>query len=97
MKNVTLARPSNGEGSDHLFTRDEGNAIPPSCVRGSDKDPVEITRPYSLPCRFDLYGIPYTALGSSVEGNDLWMSGYNNGFANKNLTKVSQIIAMLLL
>ncbi|TFL02170.1 Pro-kumamolisin, activation domain-containing protein [Pterulicium gracile] len=71
----------------HPTTADEGNAIPPSCVRGSDKDPVEITRPYSLPCRFDLYGIPYTALGSSVEGNDLWMSGYNNGFANKNLTK----------
>ena len=87
VKNVTLARSADNKGSVHLSSRAENNSIPPSCAPGPEDDPVAVTRPYSLPCRFDLYGIPYTTVGSLVADNSLWMSGYDNAFASKNLTK----------
>lgn len=87
VKNITVSRPSNN-ASTHLFSRVAANNIPPSCLPGPEDDPIAYTRPYSLPCRFDLYGIPYKTVDGLVPSNSLWMSGYSNDFANKNLTKV---------
>lgn len=86
VKNITVSRPSNN-ASTHLFSRVAANNIPPSCLPGPEDDPIAYTRPYSLPCRFDLYGIPYKTVDGLVPSNSLWMSGYSNDFANKNLTK----------
>ncbi|TFL02140.1 Pro-kumamolisin, activation domain-containing protein [Pterulicium gracile] len=86
-KNVTLARSSDDDDSAHLFQRDEPNNIPPSCIAGPEDDPAARDKPYSLPCRFDLYGVPHSTVGSPVKENSLWMSGYNDEFANRNMAK----------
>ncbi|TFL02121.1 hypothetical protein BDV98DRAFT_582438 [Pterulicium gracile] len=73
--------------SADLSPRTESNSIPPSCIAGPEDDPIAFNKPKSFPCRFDLYGIPYTTVGTPVLDNSLWISGYANEFANRNRTK----------
>ncbi|TFL02133.1 Pro-kumamolisin, activation domain-containing protein [Pterulicium gracile] len=87
VRNVTRTRSSDDPDSAHLFSRAETSAIPPSCMPGSNEDSIVWNRPRSLDCRFDLYGIPYFIVGTPVPGISLWISGYDNEFASKNLTK----------
>lgn len=93
VRNVTRTRSSDDPDSAHLFSRAETSAIPPSCMPGSNEDSIVWNRPRSLDCRFDLYGIPYFIVGTPVPGISLWISGYDNEFASKNLTKVNSLDA----
>lgn len=90
VRNVTsAAAESDARSMAGLLPRAQPTDIPPSCLPGPEDDSVAWTRPYGLTCRFDLYGIPNTTVGDAVADNSLWVSGYYNDFANKNMTKVS--------
>ncbi|TFK98410.1 Pro-kumamolisin, activation domain-containing protein [Pterulicium gracile] len=66
-------------------------ALPESCVplsTGNTSDTIENwSKPFGLRCSLDVHGIPVVAPASPRRGSSLWLSGFNNQFANKNSSR----------
>ncbi|TFK98379.1 Pro-kumamolisin, activation domain-containing protein [Pterulicium gracile] len=63
-------------------------SIPESCIpNADDESTMNWMKPYGLPCSFDLHKIPFAGPALPMEGNSLWLSGFENAFVHRNTSR----------